>query len=371
MACPRHRFLKRFKRTRNGPTYTLTKRTLKTLLPLIYGEHSIQIYADKNGKPLRATNSEAGFVMHLLEILDLRRGQRVMEIGSGGGWLTAIIAQVVGPKGHAVGIEIIPELADQSRQCIRSLGRDIDLDNLTIVTGDGGTPIAPSPPYDRVMVTAGSQSFPIDLFEQVTDGGKVLIPLSARGGGEELFLLHKEGNRFRSIKATHARYVAMIGLSQLKDFDGVVLDDLPIWQKLREQPCFSQPFWLGGRGQPGLMTRSVAFRSYLSKTERNFRIFTDKKDKTRWEGSTFGVIDEEAESIALVEGHNLVGYGSPKAVNDLLRGYRSWTRAFMPAGWCFDLAIYRSGDAPRPRRRQWLEHRGSCDFLWSLADGTE
>lgn len=334
MACPRHRFLKRFKTAWNGPTHSLTKGTLEELLPLIYSDNALQIYVDKAGKPLPASNSEPGFAMYLLEMLDLRRGQRAMEIGSGGGWLSAIIAQVVGPKGRVVGIEVNPDLAEHSRQCIRSLGREIDLDNLIIMTGDGDKSIAPSPPYDRVIVTAGSQSFPIALFDQIADNGKVIIPLSNSGGGEEVFLLSKDGNCFRSIAATTAFFVPLIGSSQLKDFDGVVLDDLPIWRRLREQQCFSRPFWLGGRGERDVMMRSFRFRSYLSKTEPNYRVFIKKKkDRRRWSGSTFGVIDERAESIAVIEGHNLVGYGLPKAAKTLLRSYRNWTKVFCQPGY--------------------------------------
>jgi protein-L-isoaspartate(D-aspartate) O-methyltransferase len=370
MACPRHCFVKRFKIDRSGPTYSLTKRTSDRLLPLIYRDETLQFYVGKSGKLLPASNSEPGFAMYLLEMLDLRRGQKVLEIGSGGGWLSAIMAQVVGPKGRGVGIEVIPELADHSKHCIKALGPEIDLDNLTIMTGDGGKGMAPSSRYDRVLVTAGSQSFPVALFDQVADRGKVVIPLSYRGGGEEVRLLSKEAHHFRSTAAIPGFFVPLVGASQLTNFNGIVLDDLPVWQSVRDQPCLRQPFWLGGRGKRSVMMRSFWFRSYLSKTESGYRIFLrKKKDQRSWPESTYGIVDEQAGSVATVDGHHLVGYGSPKAANAMIRGYRNWTKAFMPAGVCFDLSIYRLNDTPEPTDRQWRERRGSCDFLWSLSDG--
>lgn len=369
MACPRHRFLKRFKTEREGPAHNLTKRTQERLLPTIYSDRAIQTYVDEAGKALPATNSEPGFVMYLLEMLDIRRGQRVLEIGSGGGWLSAVMAYAVGPRGSVQGIEINPALAEHSRRCIKALGKEIELDNLTIVTGDGGQPMDAIQPYDRVLVTAGSQSFPVSLFDQVAEGGKVIIPLSYRGGGEEVRLMTKEGDHFRSSEAIPAFFVPLVGTSQLDDFDGTILADLPLWQEVRDQPCLNQPFWLGGRGKRGIMNRSFWFRSYLSKIETGYRVFVaKKKDRRQWLDSTFGIVDERSGSIAVVEGHNLVGYGSPKAAKSLIRGYRNWTREFMPAGTCFDLSIYRSGGTPAGTGRAWRETRGSCDLIWSLGE---
>jgi len=369
MACPRHRFLKRFKTERDGPTHNLTKRTHERLLPTIYSDRAIQTYVDEAGKALPATNSEPGFVMYLLEMLDIRRGQRVLEIGSGGGWLSAIMAHAVGPRGSVQGIEINPSLAEHSRRCIKALGKDVDLDNLTIVTGDGGQPMDAIQPFDRVLVTAGSQSFPASLFDQVAENGKVIIPLSYRGGGEEVRLMNKEGDHFRSSEAIPAFFVPLVGTSQLNDFDGTILADLPLWQEGCDQRCLNQPFWLGGRGKRGIMNRSFWFRSYLSKIEPGYRVFVvSKKDRRRWLDATFGIVDEHGGSIAVVEGHNLVGYGSPKAAKSLIRGYRNWTREFMLAGTCFDLSIYRSGDKSATAGREWRETRGPCDLIWSLGE---
>ena len=129
-----------------------------------------------------------------------------------------MMSQVVGPKGHVVGIEINAGLADHSRKCIKSLSRDIDFHNLTIMSGDGGKLIPGLAPFDRVLVMAGSQSFPVTLFEQINENGKVIIPLSNRGGGEEVYLLRKEDNRVRAIAATPGFYVPLTESMQLGHF---------------------------------------------------------------------------------------------------------------------------------------------------------
>ena len=369
MACPRHRFLDRFRLRQGGETLRLTKRNAEILLPELYKD-SLVVYVDADGRPLPATNSEPGYVMHLLERLDLRRGQSVMEIGSGMGWLVSVMAQAVGPRGRAVGVEINADLASRSRKLIKGLGREIDLGNLMIVTGDGAEGYAPGAPYDRVTVTAGSQSFPAMLFDQVAVGGRVMIPLSLRGGGEEVFLMERQADCFSSLRTGQGWYVALTGRSELDGFHGVALETLALWRKVHARPCFEQDFWLGGKAEMDLMMRSHRFRTYLAKTEPGYQVFVDRKEakrgKGRWPGMTFGLVDEKAGSMVLYRGHKLYGYGTPDAAKRLLRAYRRWTAEFMPPGSCFGLTVYRSGEAPKPGRREWLERRGDCDFVWSL-----
>ena len=358
LACPRHRFLRRFKSARHGPVHELSEANLDDFLPVIYSE-SLQTYVDEAGEALAASNSEPGLVLYLLELLDLKPGQRALEIGSGGGWLTAILAHVVGPEGRAVGIEINEMLAAQSRRSLASLG----VTNATIVCGDGALGHAPGAPYDRVTVTAGCDSFPEALFEQVAEGGLVVLPISNKGGGEEVFLLRREGARFRSEAAVNAWYVPLVGGAAIEGHDGHALRELPLWNRLKHDVCHRQSFWLGGRGARDLMARSYRFRTFLGKVEPRYRVFHAGAD----ERFLFGLVDEAAGALALLDGNQLTAYGNMVALDGFLACYRRWCDLFMPSGVAFGLQIAEAGGAAPAGEAQWLERRGACDFLWSLS----
>ena len=368
MDCPRHRFLRRFRFRSDDTVHELNRATRRTLLPKLY-QDAIQVYAGPNDDPLPATNSEPGFVMALLEMLDLKQGNAVLEIGAGGGWLSAVMARAVGPRGRVTGIELLDSLTRQARQSLRSLGREVDLRNVQIVGGNGLDGAAAEAPYDRVMVTAGSRGFPDVLFEQVREGGKVVIPLSQKGYGEEVYVLQRDGDHFRSKWACSASFVPLKGDSGVADdFFQVALKKSSLWRLLKDRPCLVQPFPLGGYGGRDALPRSYRFRSYLAKTEPGYEVMkrpVAKRAPRAHEGDCFGILDDKRQSIAICDESSLRGYGSPAAAQRLLAAYRRWTREFMPASTRFRLDVYRAGTAPTASKRQLLERRGGCDFLWT------
>ena len=118
-------------------------------------------------------------MLWLLDRLELRPGQRVLEIGSGSGWLAAVMARLVGKDGHVTGIELIPELAAQSQADLTRLG----IGNVSVFAADGAEGHVAGVPFDRVMITAASWDLPAVLFDQVAEGGRLLVPVELRGGG--------------------------------------------------------------------------------------------------------------------------------------------------------------------------------------------
>jgi protein-L-isoaspartate O-methyltransferase len=183
-ATPRHRFVHRF-RVADGPLIDFEADPTCNLAT-VYSDQVMR-HVDADGTPLPSSNSQPSFVLWLLHLLDLRPGQRVLEIGSGSGWLAAIMAHLVGSEGQVTGIEIIPGLAAQSRTDLVALDRK----NVTILIKDGTGRHSDGAPFDRVMITAATWDLPSALFHQVADGGCVLVPIELRGTG--------------SCQVTHAR----------------------------------------------------------------------------------------------------------------------------------------------------------------------
>jgi protein-L-isoaspartate(D-aspartate) O-methyltransferase len=113
----------------------------------------------------------------MAEKLDLKSGQKVLEVGSGCGYHAAVVAEIVGRSGHVYSIEYIRTLAECAQENIKKCGLE---DYVTIVHGDGGLGLPDHAPYDRIYVTCASPDVPSPLIDQLTDKGKLLIPSGGR-----------------------------------------------------------------------------------------------------------------------------------------------------------------------------------------------
>ncbi|HDD57373.1 MAG TPA: protein-L-isoaspartate O-methyltransferase [Thermoplasmatales archaeon] len=131
-------------------------------------------YADT---PLEIGNGQTISAPHMVaimcETLDLKEGQKVLEIGSGSGYHAAVVAKIIGEKGHVYSIERITELAERARENLKRAG----IDNVTVITGDGSLGLPEYAPYDRIYVTCAAPSIPEPLKEQLMEGGIIVIPV--------------------------------------------------------------------------------------------------------------------------------------------------------------------------------------------------
>lgn len=125
----------------------------------------------------RVTNSQPSTVRTMLELLDVQPGQRVLDVGSGSGWTTAILAHLVGPTGEVLGVELIERLARESAVRLREAG----LAHTEVRVAQPGVLGAPdAAPFDRILVSAEAQEVPKELVAQLTDGGRLVVPVRNR-----------------------------------------------------------------------------------------------------------------------------------------------------------------------------------------------
>src|SRR5207253_7968112 len=119
---------------------------------------------------VRHTARQAGRYMVAImnEALELRIGDKVLEVGAGSGYHAATIAEQIGPQGRVYTIELVPELVKAARSNLEKAGYS---DRVTLVQGEGSIGYADRDPYDRMVVTAAAPKIPQPLVRQLVPGG--------------------------------------------------------------------------------------------------------------------------------------------------------------------------------------------------------
>jgi protein-L-isoaspartate(D-aspartate) O-methyltransferase len=133
------------------------------------------------------TVSQPYIVAFMTEALDLEPEHRVLEIGTGSGYQTAVLCEIAE---EVCTVEKISRLLDEARTRLRALGYD----SVRFACGDGsrGWPVGGG--FDRIIVTAAARYLPEELTDQLVPGGKMVIPLGTPGGIQHLFLVRKDSD---------------------------------------------------------------------------------------------------------------------------------------------------------------------------------
>jgi protein-L-isoaspartate(D-aspartate) O-methyltransferase len=146
------------------------------------------------------TISQPYIVAYMTEIIKPKRGQRVLEIGTGSGYQAAVLGQIV-DKVYTV--EIVEELSKQAATRLKSL----NYKNIEVKTADGYHGWKEYAPFDAIVVTAAAEYVPPPLKEQLKDGGRMIIPVGSPYMVQQLMLIEKTGNKFRTTSLLPVRFV--------------------------------------------------------------------------------------------------------------------------------------------------------------------
>ncbi|MEA3229831.1 MAG: protein-L-isoaspartate O-methyltransferase, partial [archaeon] len=119
------------------------------------------------------TMSAPHMVALMLELLDIKEGQNILEVGTGTGWNTALLAELAGPKSSVVTIEYVKELYDFSKDCLEKYF------NVKCINADGKSGYGKGAPYDRIIVACAASQIPKALQDQLKDGGVILMPIGS------------------------------------------------------------------------------------------------------------------------------------------------------------------------------------------------
>lgn len=140
------------------------------------------------------TVSQPSTVKKMLEWLDVREGNRVLDVGSGSGWTTALLSQLVGNSGHVYAVEKIPQLLEYGRaNCENKQCGNVDFHKSGQVVG-----LPLFSPYDRILVSAAAPELPEELISQLKVGGKMVIPVQ-----NDILVITKRSAENYDVKTHH------------------------------------------------------------------------------------------------------------------------------------------------------------------------
>lgn len=362
LATPRHCFVRRYREWGTKEWHVVNSDSLAEHLATLYANRPIILFGDDD-QNIPSTISQPAFVLRMLDLLQLKPGDKVFELGAGSGWNAALMGHLVGRQGQVVSLEIIPELAQSAAETIESMG----ISNVHIIAGDGAEGYLESAPYDRAIFTAGAFDLPHFFYEQVREEGLLLVVVKTEGGGDNLFVLRKTGDHFESIESQPCAFVQLRGTYQFENLEPALLEKaIPEWGELKDEEIGRKRFWWGGKGKDSFVWHTLGIRSFLGITEPTFRAFkTAKLDEQAREHHFFGLWDAVNRSLVVAKDDWLVAYGNARAEERLLQRLRQWVEVGMPTAACLDLKVFPI-DAPLPVGNQWLVKRRDSQFLWTL-----
>ena len=145
------------------------------------------------------TISQVTTVANMLYMLELEKSDNVLEIGSGSGFVTALLSRLVK---HVYAVELLPKLMEKARTTIKSLR----ITNVSMKSDDGGKGWSEYAPYDKIIASAGAKRLPQSLVEQLKEGGILVLPLN-----NNLMKYKKEQGKLIEEKGMACSFVDFVG----------------------------------------------------------------------------------------------------------------------------------------------------------------
>jgi len=175
---PRHRFIEEALRDR------------------AYGDHPLPIGESQ-------TISQPYIVAAMTQLLRLLGSEKVLEIGTGSGYQTAVLAELTR---RVCSVERLPALAARARRVLEELGYT----NAVIRTGDGTYGWPDEAPFDRILVAAAAPSVPAPLFQQLAEGGRLVLPIGGPDS-QTLYVVEKVDGQMRTSEDCGCVFVKLVG----------------------------------------------------------------------------------------------------------------------------------------------------------------
>ena len=139
------------------------------------------------------TISQPTTVMIMTSLLELQIGEKVLEVGTGSGYQSAIIAKIIGDEGKVITTEVVPELVHFARENLKKA----KIGNVKVYEDDGSKGMKDEAPFDKIIITAACREFPKPLLEQLKPNGIIVGPVGNQQEQEMVKGVKDKGGHLR------------------------------------------------------------------------------------------------------------------------------------------------------------------------------
>lgn len=356
---PRHQYVPIYRNSWDTKWIHVDSSNLEENLETLYSDNPLCIYdnpSNQGQNNFHSTISQPSFVLKMIDMLNLKAGHKVFELGTGSGWNAALMGTIVGPTGKIISLEIIPELVDRAKKSLE----ENNITNVSVINSDAGDGWAIDAPYDRAIFTAGAEDLPKCFFDQIKDGGLLLFVLKNKSGGDQLFLLEKTAGHFKSLQTFMCSFVPVTGKYGMKD-----------------QHTTPLPIFLSKNGIPNIIIHEKKFSWSEMKRIDSFReiealnfflsICVPEISILELEDGQIacGFYDKPSHSLAVIQEESIVSYGNSKALKKFMSELHTWVEAGMPESDKLNLEIHPAHIKIPSAPGQWVIHHQDSVFVWS------
>jgi protein-L-isoaspartate(D-aspartate) O-methyltransferase len=170
-----------------------------------YADQAIALKVD--GDEIVSSISQPSMIVQMLELLAVRSGDRVLEVGTGSGYNAALLSYLARPEGGVTSIELDLEMSERAARTLAELGYD----RVRVIGGDGAAGADGGQSYDRVAITARCDDIASGWWGALRDGGRMVIPLRLPEVGEFAIGFERRGDRLHGIGAHPCAFIALRG----------------------------------------------------------------------------------------------------------------------------------------------------------------
>jgi protein-L-isoaspartate(D-aspartate) O-methyltransferase len=278
-------------------------------------DEAIPTHFDNDGIPI-SSSSAPSIMAIMLEMLDVRPGQLVLEIGAGTGYNAALIARLVGASGRVTSIDVDQVVASEAQAHLTAVGPY----QVQIVVGDGWMGMEGAT-FDRIMVTAECWDISPCWVSQLREGGLLVLPLWIRPGLTLAVAFEKVGKILESCSLAYCGFMPLRGPHRGPPREATV----PAWPDAtgaNEQTRWIAVFDDASNERVKILERLLGELPSISPAPPlvpgwNVRVALGEPDSIVFFGvggksrSAFGLFDARHGSLSVVEGDRLISYGNP------------------------------------------------------------
>jgi len=151
------------------------------------------------------TISQPLVVAFMIEQLESEPGDKILDVGSGSGWTTALLAEIVGERGKIIAIDIVPELVEFGKKNVEKYNF-VKKGQVQFICADGSKGFSKEAPFDKILASAAAEGLPLAWKEQLKIGGRIVTPI----GSSIWLFIKKSENNFEEIEYPGFAFVPLI-----------------------------------------------------------------------------------------------------------------------------------------------------------------